>query len=241
VVHLRVTDTGIGIEPSFLPHVFARFSQRDSTITRRHGGLGLGLALVRHLVEAQGGSVRAESAGVGQGATFTVSFPLPVDPERGASAPEVGGALGRPGRAHHYEALEGLRILVVDDDLRTREAVLEVLHLAGAQVALAASAAEGRSSITSFRPQIILCDIAMPEEDGYSFIRQLRAAPIEQGAAIPALALTAMATEEDRRRALAAGFQMHLAKPIDIDRLREAVRTLSAMSASPAVQHDVIA
>jgi two-component system CheB/CheR fusion protein len=241
VVHLRVTDTGIGIEPSFLPHVFARFSQRDSTITRRHGGLGLGLALVRHLVEAQGGSVRAESAGVGQGATFTVSFPLPVDPERGASAPEVGGVLGRPGRAHHYEALEGLRILVVDDDLRTREAVLEVLHLAGAQVALAASAAEGRSSITSFRPQIILCDIAMPEEDGYSFIRQLRAAPIEQGAAIPALALTAMATEEDRRRALAAGFQMHLAKPIDIDRLREAVRTLSAMSASPAVQHDVIA
>ena len=241
-VHLRVTDTGIGIEPSFLPHVFARFSQRDSTITRRHGGLGLGLALVRHLVEAQGGSVRAASAGVGLGATFSIAFPSQLGPEQQADAvaPAAAAPLERPGRPHHHEALEGLRVLFVDDDLRTREAVLEVLHLAGAQVTLAASAAEGRSAIAAFHPQVILCDIAMPDEDGYSFIRQLRGASVEQGGAIPALALTALAAEEDRRRALAAGFQMHLAKPIDIDRLREAVRTLSAMRASPAVRHEQI-
>ena len=127
-------------------------------------------------------------------------------------------------------SLAELRVLFIDDDQRTREAVLEVLQLAGARVELAASAAEGLLAVDMFKPNVILCDIAMPGEDGYAFVRKLRAHDPERGAAIPALALTALATEEDRRRALAAGFQLHLAKPIDIDRLRDAVLQLSKMA-----------
>ncbi len=236
---LRVTDTGIGIQPEFLPRVFARFSQSDTSITRTHGGLGLGLALVRHLVEMHGGSVLAQSDGAGRGATFSVTFPLArVSARPGAalgSVAPLGHALDRPGHTRPYAALANLRVLFVDDDLRTREAVLEVLELAGARVQLAASAAEGRAAIESFKPDVILSDIAMPGEDGYTFMRKLRAR--EAGRTpIPALALTALAAEDDRRRTLAAGFQLHLAKPIDIDRLRDGVLELSKLARPTAPQ-----
>jgi len=229
---LRVVDSGIGIEAAFLPHVFARFSQRDTSITRKYGGLGLGLALVRHLVELQGGTVSAESEGPGRGATFSVTFPFaPVaaDPSDLPSDARQVHALDRPGRTKHYDGLVGLRVLFIDDDLRTREAVQEVLQLTGAVIALAGSAAEAVEAVDTFKPQVILCDIAMPGEDGYTFMRKLRVREAALGTAIPALALTALATAEDRGRAIRAGFQLHLAKPIDIDRLRDAVLELSSM------------
>jgi two-component system CheB/CheR fusion protein len=227
---LRVTDTGIGIEASFLPHVFAHFSQSDSSITRKYGGLGLGLALVQHLVQLHGGTVHADSAGVDQGSTFTVTLPLVAKLKAEvASSPEQARPLDRPGKTKRYEALVDLRVLFIDDDLRTREAVQEVLALTGAHVELAGSVAEGLAAVEASKPQVILCDIAMPEEDGYAFVRKLRAGEAGHGATIPALALTALASEDDKRRALAAGFQMHLAKPIDIDRLRDAVLELSKL------------
>jgi two-component system CheB/CheR fusion protein len=230
---LSVSDTGIGIDAEFVSQVFARFSQRDTSITRKYGGLGLGLALVRHLVELQGGTVEANSPGLDQGATFSVTFPwVPVSD---VAAKELAARqfheLDRPVRVNHHDSLAGLRILIVDDDRRTREAVHEVLQLTGAQVELAASAAEGMIAIDAFKPQVILCDIAMPVEDGYTFIRKLRAREAG-GASIPALALTALAARDDRRRALAAGFQLHLAKPVDIDRLRDAVLQLSNMESA---------
>lgn len=233
---LTVTDTGIGIDAEFVPRVFARFSQRDSSITRKYGGLGLGLSLVRHLVELHGGSVEALSAGLGQGATFSVTFPWASIATDAAtdSAPRF-NTLDGPGRSRYNGALTDLRILIVDDDRRTREAVREVLELTGAKIELAASAAEGMRAVDRFEPQVILCDIAMPEEDGYTFMRKLRAKETK-GVTVPALALTALAAQDDRRRALAAGFQLHLAKPIDIDRLRDAVFELSKMNANQTLE-----
>ena len=258
---LRVTDTGIGIETDFLPHVFTRFSQRDRSITRKYGGLGLGLALVRHLVEVQGGTADVESQGPGHGSSFAVTFPLARTRDRAVAAAEpvvrfapvpvpvpapapvapVPHALDRPGRTLRYGGLVDLRVLFVDDDLRTREAVLEVLELSGARVELAGSAAEGASAVDSFNPQVILCDIAMPGEDGYTFIRKLRARESGPGPSIPALALTALASAEDHRRALAAGFQLHLAKPIDIDRLRDAVLELSRLTGDEGARSPAVA
>ena len=229
---LSVADSGIGIEPAFLPHVFERFSQSDSSITRRYGGLGLGLALVQELTELHGGTVRAESEGPGAGAVFSVSFPLARTSD--TAEPGVGmreqrsHALDRAGKMNSYDALSGLRVLFVDDDLRTREVVLEVLQYTGARVELAASVSDGMRAVAAFKPQVILCDIAMPGEDGFSFMRQLQAWQVSQGVApIPTLAFSAQSSEQDRNRAFAAGFQLHLAKPVDIDRLRDAVLELS--------------
>ena len=231
---LRVSDTGIGIAPAFLPHVFSHFAQSDRSITRTYGGLGLGLSLVRNLVELQGGSVRAESEGLGRGATFTVTFPFARESDTAAqselAARPTLRALDRPGKIKQYEALVDKRILFIDDDFRTREAVFEVLELTGAHVALASSVADGIMALDTFKPHAIVCDIAMPDEDGYAFIRKLRAREAGQLAAIPVLALTALASVEDKRRALAAGFQLHLAKPIDIDRLRDSVLQLVTLA-----------
>ncbi len=232
-LRLRVADTGVGIEADFLPHVFASFSQSDSSITRKYGGLGLGLALVRLLVELHGGTVLAESAGAGQGTTLSVTFPL----ARGLGDVPIKlplAAQDAPVRAvsssARYAALAGLRVLFIDDDLQTREAIQEVLVSRGAVVELAASAAEGLAAVERFKPQVILCDIAMPGQDGYTFIRKLRARESGQRTPTPALALTALTTEQDRGRALVAGFHQHMSKPIDIDDLREAVLELSKLA-----------
>lgn len=226
-VLLTISDNGCGIEPAFLPHVFRRFSQEDSSPTRAYGGLGLGLAISRHVVEMHGGTIRAESAGKNRGATFTVSFPV------GRSGADARADTARPGGRDALETdvltelpqLSALRVLLVEDDLATREVMADVLAATGADVRVVESAADGLAAVGDFRPAVVLCDIAMPGMDGYTFIRRLRA--LGRQGAIPALALTALAREEDRLRALAEGFQMHVTKPVGIDRLTQAVVDLS--------------
>jgi chemotaxis response regulator CheB len=195
--------------------------------TPAYGGLGLGLSLVRRLVELHGGSMRVVSTASDRGPTFTVTFPF-GSPDDAPDPARFSHLLERPGRTKSYAALSGVRVLVIDDDPHTREAVLEVLHYTGANVTVAASAAEGLSAYTAFEPQVIVCEIAMQTEDGYAFIRKLR---LHEGAAhrrpIPAMALTSLVSAADKQRVLAAGYQRHLAKPIDIDRLRDAVLELT--------------
>ena len=243
VACVRIADTGIGMSADFLPRAFTHFAQRDRSISRAYGGLGLGLALVRHLVEMQGGSVHAHSPGVDRGATFTVTFPFARatdTPAADRANPAASRSLDRTGRMKPYEALVDVRILFIDDDFRTREAVFEVLEMTGARVALAASVADGMMALDTFDPHVVVCDIAMPGEDGYAFIRKLRAREQGHDAALPVLALTALASVDDKRRALAAGFQLHLTKPIDIARLRDSVLELVRMRAHPEEKETVV-
>jgi CheY-like chemotaxis protein len=221
-VELSVSDTGVGMSSEFLPHAFDRFRQGDSTTTRAHGGLGLGLAIVQHLAELHGGTVRAESAGLSQGATFVVSLPI-VDSVRAVQTVR----LTRPDQAEGVpQRLDDVRVLIVDDDVDTRDVVGAILAGAGANVATAASASEARDAVQQWRPAVIVADIAMPAEDGYSLIRSLRTAGTTRGG-VPAIALTALATPADAEAALAAGFQIHLAKPVDSDKLVQTIAVLA--------------
>ena len=216
-VRLTVTDTGMGIPAEVMPHLFNKFVQADSSVTRAHGGLGLGLAIVRYLVEAHGGAVHAESAGTDQGATFCVTLPYgPAEPFTGRSLP--------PAVAHD---IHGVRVLIVEDEDDMRESFAAVLQEFGAVVRAAPTAGDGLAAFDDFDPQVVLCDLAMPGEDGYSFIQKVRAKGPDRGGQVPVAALTAMASEEDRRRTLGAGFQMHLAKPVDASQLAAAVGILS--------------
>jgi PAS domain S-box-containing protein len=214
-VQIVVRDTGKGIDPAFLPYVFDRFRQADSTTTRKHGGLGLGLAIVRHLVELHGGTVRADSAGDNQGATFTVSLPLAGQSSAIRKPGDGNGEEHALGPAHSASALTGLHILVVDDDPDACGLVEALLQRAGANVTTALSAADASRELERQLPDVIISDIAMPDEDGYAFIRRIRASAPKPIAHIPAIALTAFARSEDRSKALAAGYQYHLAKPIN--------------------------
>jgi signal transduction histidine kinase/ActR/RegA family two-component response regulator len=211
---VTVSDTGQGIEPEFLPRVFDRFRQADSSTTRSFGGLGLGLAIVRHLVELHGGTVSAESEGVGKGATFSASFPLLSDRAEPITLLHSGEI-----HASELRSLDGLRVLLVDDEMETREIISTVVQRTGAEVKACKSAREALAELMEWRPDVILSDIAMPDEDGYSFIGRVRALPQNEGGATPAAALTAYAREEDRKQALAAGYQMHIAKPIGAGQL----------------------
>jgi PAS domain S-box-containing protein len=214
VVEVSVTDTGQGIPADFLPHVFERFRQAEAGPTRRYGGLGLGLSIVRHLVEMHGGSVRAASEGEGQGATFTVRLPL-ASPSRVDVAPAPVEAEVLPANAlDQAPSLAGLSILVVDDAADTREMLTALLEGSGARVTVAASAREGLEALRATRPDMLVSDIGMPGEDGYSLIRQVRALSPEEGGRTPSVALTAFARVEDRTRALLAGFQAHCPKPV---------------------------
>jgi signal transduction histidine kinase/DNA-binding response OmpR family regulator len=270
-VRLGVRDNGAGIDPKFLPHVFDRFRQADSSSTRSHGGLGIGLTIVRHIVELHGGSVAADSAGEGHGATFTVTLPVATTPAvaAGAAAPgsAEGGAATAPlpadaagsppaptaasasaaggaprraaapaaGAGEARTSLGGLRVLLIDDEPDAREVVSEILRRCGGNVTTAASAREGLVAVRAGGVDVLISDIAMPDEDGYWFIRALRSLPAEEGGQLPAIALTAYAREEDRQRALDAGFQNHVAKPVEPNHLAQALARLAPPPAPAGV------
>jgi PAS domain S-box-containing protein len=231
-VEASVTDTGEGIKPEFLPHVFDRFRQADATTTRRHGGLGLGLAIVKQLAELHGGSVRAKSAGEGHGATFTIS--LPVSALTSDEVLRSDGSLLQKTNASKQPTfldigtdLDGLKVLVVDDEPDIRSLVARLLQDRKAEVVTAGSAAEALDKLKSHRPHLLVSDIGMPNEDGYTLMKQIRALAPDDGGQTPAIALTAYARAEDRMRSIRAGFQMHIPKPVEPAELITMVATLA--------------
>jgi PAS domain S-box-containing protein len=212
---IQVKDTGKGITPEFLPYVFEYFRQEDGTTTRKFGGLGLGLAIVRHFTELHGGTVEADSLGQNLGATFTVQLPLNVVEQKLSSSNDS--------QKETVTNLTGIQILVVDDDADMRELAAFILTQSGAQVTTAASAAQALALLNQSVPDLLLCDIGMPEMDGYSLIRQIRKWSARQGGTIKAIALTAYAGEINQQQALAAGFQMHIPKPVEPEKLVQAI------------------
>jgi CheY-like chemotaxis protein len=226
-VWLRVIDTGAGIRSDFLPYVFDRFRQADGSIARKHGGLGLGLALVRHLAELHQGKSLAESLGEGRGATFTIDLPLLAagDEESvGKAASEIHAS---PADTVRPSALfNGRSILVVDDNSDSLEVLAEILRLSGANVLTATSAAEAYELVQREQPDLLITDVGMPEEDGYALVRKVRDLSPECGGNTPAVALTGYASAEDRRQATLAGFQSHLCKPVEPAQLLTMVANL---------------
>ena len=220
-LEIIVSDTGQGISADFLPHVFDRFRQADQKTSRQHGGMGLGLAIVRHLVELHGGTVRADSEGEGQGSTFTVMLPIApiyhVDPSGGRVHPAARDLL--PEYADCTDRLDGLCILVVDDEADTRELLKQGLEYCGARVSLAGSAAEALDALMVTVPDVLISDIGMPGIDGYDLIRQIRNLPRDRGGKVPAIALTAYTRTEDRLQSLRAGYDMHVPKPVELAEL----------------------
>ena len=229
-VRVSVSDTGEGIEPHFLPFVFDRFRQADGTVTRRHGGLGLGLSIVKQLVELHGGSVRARSDGPGRGATFTVSLPVTVSHAEPVANAQ-GQHAGPPPSPEHVlrgcARIAGVKVLVVDDEPDARALVKRLLEECQGRVITAGSVAEALSLVRSEKPDVLVCDIGMPGEDGYSLIRRVRALPPDAGGQVPAAALTAYARPEDRVKAMLAGFQTHLGKPVEPAELIATVASLA--------------
>ncbi|MFN2531295.1 MAG: PAS domain S-box protein [Pyrinomonadaceae bacterium] len=226
-LEIVVADTGQGIAPEFLPYVFDRFRQADQTTTRQHGGMGLGLAIVRHLVELHGGFVQAISPGPGAGSIFTVCLPVLAIYQPGLYIDRVHpGARELLSTPEYGDRLDGIRILVVDDEPDTRELLKTELESVGAKVILAGSAAEAFTNVTHEVPDVLISDIGMPVEDGYSLIRKLRNLPAERGGDLKAIALTAYARVEDRLQALRAGYQMHVPKPVDLAELVTVIASL---------------
>jgi PAS domain S-box-containing protein len=226
-IKVSVIDTGEGIAPEFLPYVFDRFQQGDASTTRRHGGLGLGLAIVKQLVELHGGNVRVKSGGIGKGTTFTVNLPLLAvytepEKERRHSWP-----MPRENQPLPDVSLADVHVLVVDDEVDARELVKRLLEMAGATVSMAGSASEAVERILAARPDVLICDLGMPAQDGFSLIRQLRVLEETQESVLPAVALTAYARSEDRTKAIRCGFQNHLAKPVEPAELLAVVSSLA--------------
>jgi signal transduction histidine kinase len=219
-IEISVADSGNGIKREFLPFVFDRFRQADGTTSRQYGGLGLGLAIVRHLVELHGGTVKADSSGEGEGSIFTVKIPLlPVYQREANSEQAEGIEMEVPPLIEYPDNLTGLEVLVVDDEADTLELIKVLLGQCGAKVTTARSAAEALKLLEKIRPDIIISDIGMPAEDGFEFIRKVRQLPPEKGGKIPAVALTAYARAEDRLRVLRSGYQMHVSKPVELAEL----------------------
>jgi hypothetical protein len=217
-LEVSVADTGEGISAQFLPHVFDRFRQADASTTRRHGGLGLGLAISKQLVELHGGSIRATSAGEGAGATFTVTLPLAVikaEPEMAIELRSPSRAPAQPAALDGSITLHGVRVMMVDDEADARNLVRRLLEDHGALVVTASSGEEAFPQLAASQFDVLISDIGMPVEDGYMFLRRVRGLGPDNGGSIPALALTAYARAEDRVRAILAGFQMHIAKPVE--------------------------
>jgi signal transduction histidine kinase/CheY-like chemotaxis protein len=226
-VEIAVIDSGIGISPEFLPYVFERFRQADASITRKHGGLGLGLSIVKQLVELHGGTVRAQSAGIDHGSTFVVCLPVAIVREPSADHPATGRVqairyTGRP--------LEHIKVLLVDDQVDARELLKIILTDTGAEVYTAGSANEGLELLRTKRPDVLVSDIGMPDKDGYQLIREVRRLAITEGGKTPAIALTAFARSEDRTRAMRAGYQVHISKPIEPQELVASIGSLTGRS-----------
>jgi PAS domain S-box-containing protein len=226
-VEVSVIDTGEGIAPEFLPYIFDRFQQGDASTTRRHGGLGLGLAIVKQLVGLHGGDVSVKSGGIGQGAAFMVQLPLIAvysEPDEERRHPR---AALRENQPLPEVSLDNVHVLVVDDEIDARELVKRLLEMAGATVSMAGSASEAMERILAGRPDVLVCDIGMPGEDGYSLIRRLRGLEEKQESVLPAVAVTAYARSEDRTKAIRSGFQNHLAKPVEPAELLAVVSSLA--------------
>jgi len=236
---IQVIDTGIGISPDFLPYVFDRFRQEDSTTTRSYGGLGLGLAIVRHLIELHGGSVHVDSEGEGQGATFTVKLLLlETAKERRNCNPSEENSLEQPELKQESEpslldpasevrrTLSGLQVLIVDDEPDVRELLTVAIQESGAEAIAVESASEALKVLDNSQPDVLVSDIGMPLEDGYTLIRQVREREAKQGGLLPAVALTAYVREEDSNNAIASGFQKHMSKPVDTTQLVRVVASL---------------
>ena len=223
-VEIEVCDSGIGIEPEFLPFIFERFSQADSSYTRKVGGLGLGLAIVRHLVELHGGSVGVKSEGANRGASFTVKLPVYAFEQADAAGQENAAETEEPAKTNNVPA--GIRVLLVEDNEDSREMLVVLFAQHNLQTTAVASAAEAMESLETESFDILISDIGMPEADGYELIRRVRALPDDKGGRIPAIALTGYASLQDRDLALAAGYQEHLAKPVDVDELFELVKKI---------------
>jgi len=222
-VVVRVDDTGQGIAPEFLPYIFDRFRQADSTTTRAHGGLGLGLAIVHHLVTLHRGTVTAASEGPNRGATFTVCIPLA--PLRTAvRATSSSAAID----ADRLPPLAGIRVLVVDDDPEARDLVTAVLEQSGAAVITASSTVEALDALARARPHVLISDLSMPGDDGYALLHRVRALGLDRDGRVPAVALTAFARAEDRARAFAAGYAVHVSKPVEPAELVEVVARLGS-------------
>jgi PAS domain S-box-containing protein len=224
---ITVSDSGVGISPEFLPFVFDRFSQADTTSERKYGGLGLGLAIVRHLVELHGGTAQADSPGEGQGATFTVTLPVKALREEMSELEPAAPSAEYADSLTDAIMLDGLRVMIVDDEAETCDLLTAMLTRRGAEVKACASAAEALEEIERWRPSLLVSDIGMPGEDGYTLIGKLRALGPERGGGIPAVALTAYARSEDRMRALASGFQVHVPKPIEAGELVVVIASLA--------------
>ena len=227
---ITVSDTGLGISSEFLPFVFDRFRQHDSTTTRSYGGLGLGLAIVRQLVELHGGTVTVVSPGIGQGTTFTVTLPAMIIPQPPSDPEPLNSIVETKPRVEASPTLEGLQILVVDDEADALELLNTILQNNGAEVIAVASVKQALTIIetaTDRSPDVLVSDIGMPDEDGYSLIRKLRQLEAQRGGKLPAIALTAYVASDDRQQALLAGFQMHLTKPVDAAELVAVVASLT--------------
>ena len=220
-IEVAVTDSGEGISRDFLPHVFDRFRQADSSTTRRHSGLGLGLAIARQIMEQHKGTIRADSAGPGKGATFTITVPVL------GRAPEERRNVVQRIPSEQLQRLDRLVILVVEDNADIRDLMSTILEQVGAQVKTTASVREALDALETLQPDVLITDIGLPEEDGYALIREVRDRESERGGFLPALALTGFTRAEDRVRALAAGFQSHLPKPVEPTELTAAIAALA--------------
>jgi len=240
-VEISVGDTGQGISPEFLPHVFDRFRQADASTTRAHRGLGLGLAITKNLIELHGGTVRAKSPGLDQGSTFSILLPVSIAKLTADAASRHPSAHSRDDALDETPSLSGLRILAVDDEADARFLMKRILTDCGATVETADSGAAALRLITSMKPDVLISDIGMPDEDGYAVIRKVRQLPADEGGNVPAIALTAFARSDDRRRAILSGFQMHMAKPVEPSELVAMVASLAGRTqpqkgAAPAAE-----
>jgi CheY-like chemotaxis protein len=232
-VELTVSDTGAGIRADFLPFVFERFRQADAGTTRRTGGLGLGLAIVRHIIEMHGGTVHAASPGEGEGATFRVRLPAMVVHPKGFEARREHQPSERRDAETRLADLRGIRVLAIDDEQDALTLLRVVLEASGAEVTTVASSLAALECIDAVRPQVLVVDLGMPEMDGFELIARIRASTEAQVRDVPAVALTAFARSEDRTKALRCGFEMHLAKPVDPGELVASVATLVRRARTP--------